>query len=71
MNEGTDLSAPLCIVSTCDFIVTHEMAFAKNVADKIIFMDNGSIIEEGDPIQIFDKSRQERTQLFLNSILIN
>ena len=50
-------------------IVTHEMNFARNVADKIVFMDNGCIIEEGDPAKIFDNSREKRTQSFLNSIL--
>lgn len=71
VSEVLDVIRNLADTGVTMIIVTHEMAFAKNVADKIIFMDNGSIIEEGDPIQIFDKSRQERTQLFLNSILIN
>ena len=51
-------------------IATHEMRFARSVADKIIFMDNGSIIEEGDPVQIFDNSQEDRTQSFLNSVLV-
>ena len=51
-------------------IAPHEMNFARSVADKIIFMDNGSIIEEGDPVQIFDNSQEERTQSFLNSVLV-
>ena len=71
VSEVLDVIRSLADTGVTMIIVTHEMAFAKNVADKIIFMDNGRIIEEGDPIQIFDKSRQERTQLFLNSILIN
>ena len=71
VSEVLDVIRNLADTGVTMIIVTHEMAFAKNVADKIIFMDNGRIIEEGDPIQIFDKSRQERTQLFLNSILIN
>ena len=51
-------------------MAADEMNFARSVADKIIFMDNGSIIEEGDPVQIFDNSQEERTQSFLNSVLV-
>ena len=47
-------------------IVTHEMNFAKNVASKIIFMDNGIIIEEGTPSEIFNNPKNERTKTFIN-----
>ncbi|EHI68713.1 amino acid ABC transporter, ATP-binding family protein [Streptococcus ictaluri 707-05] len=50
-------------------IVTHEMGFAKEVADRVIFMDEGSIIEEGNPIQIFENSKEVRTQDFLSKVL--
>lgn len=46
-------------------IVTHEMAFAKEVSDKIIFMDKGYIIEEGSPEEIFNQTKEERTHQFL------
>lgn len=46
-------------------IVTHEMAFAKEVSDKVIFMDKGVIIEEGTPKQVFENSANERTRAFL------
>ena len=49
-------------------IVTHEMAFAKEVADRVIFMDQGVIVEEGTPAQIFEAPTQERTQTFLRRI---
>ena len=49
-------------------IVTHEMNFAREVADKIVFMDGGVILEEGDPEQIFDHSKNERTKQFLARI---
>ena len=49
--------------------VTHEMAFAREVADRMIFMDRGQIVEEGTPAQIFSSPRQERTKLFLSQIL--
>ena len=46
-------------------IVTHEMAFARDVADQIIFMDEGVIVEQGDPKQVIDHPREERTRQFL------
>lgn len=50
-------------------IVTHEMGFAREVADRVIFMDNGYIVEEGTPQEIFGNPQNERTQDFLNKIL--
>jgi len=49
-------------------VVTHEMAFAREVADRVIFMDQGIIVEEGTPAAIFETPAQERTQLFLKRI---
>ena len=49
-------------------IVTHEMNFARNVSDRVVFMDKGYIVEEGQPEQIFKRPKQERTQQFLNSL---
>ncbi len=46
-------------------IVTHEMEFAKNVADKVIFMDEGVIVEQGTPQEVFDNSKSERTKKFI------
>jgi len=48
---------------------THEMGFARRVADRVIFMDHGEIIEQGTPADIFDRPRTERLQLFLKQIL--
>ncbi|MBF7115244.1 amino acid ABC transporter ATP-binding protein [Pediococcus pentosaceus] len=50
-------------------VVTHEMGFAKEVADRVIFMANGHIMEEGKPEEIFCNPQNERTQEFLNKIL--
>lgn len=47
-------------------IVTHEMAFARDVADQVIFMDDGCILEQGDPIQVIEHPREERTRQFLS-----
>ncbi len=46
-------------------IVTHEMAFARDVSDQLIFMDEGVIVEQGDPKQVIDNPREERTKQFL------
>ena len=47
-------------------IVTHEMAFARDVADDVIFMDGGIIVEQGSPEQVFGNPQQTRTQQFLH-----
>jgi len=49
--------------------VTHEMGFARNVADRVIFMDQGSIIESGDPESFFKNPKSERTRDFLSKVL--
>lgn len=50
---------------TTMIIVTHEMAFARDVADQLIFMDDGVIVEQGDPRQVIDHPQEERTKQFL------
>ncbi|MBD7910736.1 MULTISPECIES: amino acid ABC transporter ATP-binding protein [Clostridium] len=50
-------------------VVTHEMGFAKQVADRIIFMDNGQIIEEGKPEEFFNNPRNERAKSFLSKVI--
>ncbi len=49
--------------------VTHEMGFAREVADRVLFIDGGVIVEEGRPSEIFNNPKSERTQLFLSKIL--
>jgi L-cystine transport system ATP-binding protein len=49
-------------------VVTHEMRFAKEAADKVIFMDGGHIVEEGTPLEVFENPRHDRTRQFLNLI---
>ncbi|MGY0401949.1 amino acid ABC transporter ATP-binding protein [Carnobacterium jeotgali] len=51
-------------------VVTHEMGFAKEVADRVIFMDGGYIVEEGKPEQLFNHPQHERTKNFLDKVLI-
>jgi len=50
-------------------VVTHEMGFAKEVADRVLFMDNGSIVEEGTPDEIFNDPKSDRLKSFLSSML--
>jgi ABC-type polar amino acid transport system ATPase subunit len=50
-------------------VVTHEMGFAREVADRVLFMDGGVVVEQGAPKQIFDDPQHERTQAFLSKIL--
>jgi ABC-type polar amino acid transport system ATPase subunit len=50
-------------------LVTHEMGFAKEVSDRVIFFDKGKVVEEGDPVQIFENPQHSRTQTFLSATL--
>ena len=50
-------------------IVTHEMGFAREAADRVLFMDEGKVVEEGTPEHFFTAPREERTRLFLSQVL--
>ena len=50
-------------------VVTHEMDFARGVADRVVFMDDGVVVEQGDPEDIFTNPKNERTKLFLSRVL--
>lgn len=50
-------------------VVTHEMGFAKEVADRIVFIDGGAILEEAAPAEFYESPREERARLFLSRIL--
>ncbi|MCQ9352907.1 amino acid ABC transporter ATP-binding protein [Corynebacterium sp. 153RC1] len=50
-------------------VVTHEIGFAREVADKVVFMDGGVVVEEGTPAEVIDSPRHERTKAFLSSLL--
>ena len=50
-------------------VVTHEMQFAREVGDRLVFMDEGLIVEEGEPAQVLDAPREERTRRFLRRTL--
>ena len=50
-------------------VVTHEMGFARDVADRVVFMSDGVIVEEGTPEEIFSNPKEQRTREFLNCVL--
>jgi polar amino acid transport system ATP-binding protein len=50
-------------------VVTHEMGFAREVGDKLVFMDGGVIVEEGDPAAVLTDPQHQRTQAFLSKVL--
>ncbi len=50
-------------------VVTHEMGFAREVCDRMVFFDEGQVVEEGTPEQIFENPQNDRTKLFLSQIL--
>ena len=51
--------------------VTHEMGFAKQVADRVVFMDEGAIVESNKPIAFFENPKSERTRKFLSQVLVH
>lgn len=69
IKEVLDVMIELAQEGMTMLCVTHEMGFAKTVANRVIFMDGGEIIEENDPHEFFDNPQHERTKLFLSQIL--
>ncbi|MFC6670812.1 amino acid ABC transporter ATP-binding protein [Marinobacterium aestuariivivens] len=69
IKEVLDVMIELAREGMTMLCVTHEMGFAKTVADRVIFMDAGQIVEENEPHEFFNNPQHERTQLFLSQIL--
>jgi general L-amino acid transport system ATP-binding protein len=69
ISEVLDVMVELAEEGMTMLCVTHEMGFAKKVADRVIFMDAGQIIEENEPEEFFGNPQNERTQLFLSQII--
>ena len=69
VGEVLDVMQNLAKSGLTMIVVTHEMAFAKDVSNKVIFMENGYIVEEGSPSAIFDNPQEERTKEFLKRYL--
>jgi polar amino acid transport system ATP-binding protein/general L-amino acid transport system ATP-binding protein len=69
VGEVLDVMRTLAGTGVTMIVVTHEMGFARQVADRVIFMDGGRIVEAGTPAEIFDNPREERTKSFLRAVL--
>ena len=69
IKEVLDVMIDLAEEGMTMLVVTHEMGFAKSVADRVLFMDEGQIIEQNKPHDFFDNPQHERTRLFLSQIL--
>ena len=69
IKEVLDTMIELAETGMTMLVVSHEMGFAKTVADRVIFMDEGEIIEENNPHEFFDNPKHDRTKLFLSQIL--
>lgn len=71
VGEVLDVMRDLVKEGMTMIVVTHEMGFAREVADRVIYIHEGCIVEEGTPEQIFDNAQNERTQTFLSRVLSN
>ena len=69
VGEGLQVMKDLALEGMTMVVVTHEMGFAKEVGDRILFMDGGYIVEQGTPEQVFDNPQNERTKDFLSKVL--
>jgi general L-amino acid transport system ATP-binding protein len=69
VKEVLDVMISLAQEGMTMIVVTHEMGFAKSVAHRVLFMDDGRIVEENEPEEFFSNPQHERTQLFLSQIL--
>ncbi len=69
IKEVLDVMRELASTGMTMIVISHEMGFAREVADRMIMFDEGTIVEEGPPSQIFDNPQEERTKLFLSQIL--
>ncbi|WP_137130086.1 amino acid ABC transporter ATP-binding protein [Rhizobium sp. FY34] len=69
VGEVLDVMRKLAGTGVTMVVVTHEMGFARQVADRVIFMDGGRLVEEGTPEEIFDNPKEERTRGFLRAVL--
>ena len=69
VGEVLDVMKQLAREGMTMVVVTHEMGFAREVADRVLFMDAGKLVEEGSPKQIFSRPKHERTRLFLSQVL--
>jgi polar amino acid transport system ATP-binding protein len=69
VGEVLDVIKDLARTGTTMLVVTHEIGFAREVADTVVFMDDGVVVEQGPPSAVLDTPRHERTRAFLSKVL--
>jgi general L-amino acid transport system ATP-binding protein len=70
IKEVLDVMKELATSGMTMMVITHEIGFAKEVADRVLFFEEGRIVEEGPPVEFFSRPREERTKRFLSQILV-
>jgi ABC-type polar amino acid transport system ATPase subunit len=70
IKEVLDVMKELATSGITMVVITHEIGFAKEVADRVLFFEEGRIVEEGPPKEFFSSPREERTKRFLSQILV-
>lgn len=69
VGDVLDVMRKLATSGMTMIVVTHEIGFAREVADRVVFIDDGVVVEDGSPEQVIDKPKNERTKAFINSVL--
>jgi polar amino acid transport system ATP-binding protein len=69
VGEVLDVMKELASEGMTMIVVTHEMGFAREVGSRVLFMDQGQILEQADPVQLFTNPQHERTKSFLSKVL--
>jgi len=69
VGEVLEVIKDVASTGTTLVVVTHEIAFAREVADTVVFMDDGVVVEQGTPTEVLDHPRQDRTRAFLEKVL--
>jgi putative glutamine transport system ATP-binding protein len=69
ISEVLDIMQKVAQENITMVVVTHEMGFASNIADRVLFLDGGKIVEDGSPKEVFNHPKNERTKAFLSKIL--
>ncbi|MFE7650221.1 amino acid ABC transporter ATP-binding protein [Streptomyces phaeoluteigriseus] len=69
VGEVLDVIRDLALQGRTMIVVTHEIGFAREVADTVVFMDDGRIVEQGPPTEVLERPKEERTRLFLSKVL--
>ena len=69
VKEVLDVIRELAAEGMTMIVVTHEMGFAREIADHVLFMDDGLVVEEGPPAELLERPREERTKTFLGLVM--